>query len=380
MSRALNRQRNLLDFALSSLRRRKGKNLALLAVYTLIIFVIASLIFFVQSLKREAGLLLQDAPDLVVQRMLAGRHDLIPDRYAEKIAAIRGVEQVTPRRWGYYYDPVFGANYTLQVSDTSPLEPGNVVLGHSVAGIQRMKEGDLLTFRTSENLPLLLTVQRILPVAAELVAADLVLMSAQDFQAMFNFPAGQATDLAVTVGNPRELPTIAAKIADLLPDTRPILKSEILRTYDSVFDWRGGMMVVVLAMAGLAFFIFAWDKATGLSAEERREIGILKSIGWETGDVLLLKFWEGLVISLTAYLCGVLLAYAHVFFFDAGLFAPALKGWSVLYPTFRLTPFVDIYQLGVLFFLTVLPYTAATIVPSWVAATVDPDAAMRSAS
>ncbi|HYS42765.1 MAG TPA: FtsX-like permease family protein, partial [Geobacteraceae bacterium] len=194
----------------------------------------------------------------------------------------------------------------------------------------------------------------------------------------FAFPEGQATDLAVTVGNPRELTTIAAKIARQFPDTRPILKSEILRTYDSIFDWRGGMVVVILSVAILSFVIFAWDKATGLSAEERKEIGILKSIGWETGDVLLLKFWEGTVISLSAFLVGVILAYGHLFFFSASLFEHALKGWAVLYPRFRLTPAVDSYQLAVLFFLTVVPYAVATVIPSWRAATADPDAAMRS--
>jgi ABC-type lipoprotein release transport system permease subunit len=92
----------------------------------------------------------------------------------------------------------------------------------------------------------------------------------------------------------------------------------------------------------------------------------------------LLKFWEGIVISLTAFLVGVVLAYGHVFMFSAALFEHALKGWSVIYPQFRLTPVIDAYQLTVLFFLTVLPYTAATIVPAWLAATVPPDAAMRS--
>ena len=65
-------------------------------------------------------------------------------------------------------------------------------------------------------------------------------------------------------------------------------------------------------------------------------------------------------------------------FASAFLFAPALKGWSVIYPDFRITPFVDPYQVAVLFFLTVAPYTVATIIPSWQTAIVDPDSVMRS--
>lgn len=378
MNSPLNRHTNILDFALSSLLRRKTKNLSLLVVYTLIVFVIASLIFFVQALKHEAAQTLAEAPDLVVQRMIAGRHDLIPATYGQQISAIRGVRSVTPRLWGYYYDQVFGANYTLLVPENEVVEPGSIMIGAGVARNQRIKIDDMLTLKTSRNAPLLLTVQGIYPSSSELISSDLIVLSAEDFQEMFHLPPGQFTDLAVTVANPREQVTVATKIAELFPDTRPILKSEMLRTYDSLFEWRGGMMVVILAVAVLSFIIFAWDKATGLSAEERKEIGILKSIGWETSDVLQLKFWEGIVISLTAFLVGVVLAYGHVFFFSAALFEHALKGWSVIYPQFRLIPVVDAYQLTVLFFLTVLPYTAATIIPAWLAATVPPDAAMRS--
>jgi hypothetical protein len=99
MNAPLNRHSNILDFSLSSLLRRKSKNFSLLVVYTLIVFVIASLIFFVQALKREAAQLLKEAPDMVVQRMVAGRHDLIPSAYGEKISAIRGVTSVSPRLW-----------------------------------------------------------------------------------------------------------------------------------------------------------------------------------------------------------------------------------------------------------------------------------------
>ena len=96
----IQRHRNILDFALSSLLRRKGRNLALIGIYTLIVFVIASLIFFVQALKREARELLAQAPDMVVQRMVAGRHDPMPATQAEAIRAIRGVAEVQPQTLG----------------------------------------------------------------------------------------------------------------------------------------------------------------------------------------------------------------------------------------------------------------------------------------
>ena len=216
-----------------------------------------------------------------------------------------------------------------------------------------------------------------MPAESSLVAADLILISEKDFRKLFGVPDHFATDIVVETRNRREFETIAGKIRELLPDTRPVLRDEILRTYDALFDWRGGMIIIVLLGSVIAFIIFAWDKATGLSAEERREIGILKALGWETSDVLLIKFWEGAAISLISFLTGVMLAYLHVYFTEAKIFAPVLKGWAVLYPSFKLTPFINSYQLCSLFFLTVVPYTVATIVPSWRAAIIDPDAVMR---
>jgi ABC-type lipoprotein release transport system permease subunit len=378
MNPVISRQRHILDAALSSLMRRKGRNLALLAAYTLLVFIIASLLFFVQALKREAALLLQNAPDLVVQRMMAGRQDLVPLRYAERIAAIRGVGSVAPRLWGYYFDPVFSASYTL-IAPASPAQPrGTVTIGSALGRARQLQQGDFLTLMTYARVPLFLRVGRLLDSSSELLAADTMLLAETDFRELFRFPHGYATDLALTVTNPQETSTIAAKIIDLFPDTRPIRKDEMQRSYDAVFDWRGGMILVVLSVAILCFIILAWDKATGLSADERREIGILKSIGWDTGDVLLLKFWEGGAISLTAFMVGAILSYCHLFFFSAGLFEQAFKGWSVLYPRFRLVPVIDAYQFCILFFLTVVPYAAATVIPSWSAAAAPPDEAMRS--
>jgi len=377
MKRWIERQKNVIDFTLSSLLRRKGKNAALILVYTLVVFMAASVVFFTHSIKEEASILLKGSPEMVVQRMVAGRHELIPMSYADKIKEIRGVSGVRGRLWGYYYDPVIGANYTLIVPEEGQPNRGEIAIGQGISRTRLAFEGGTLEFRTHEGALINLEIKKVISSESELVSSDLLIVSEDDFRSLFGTPQNVATDLTLKIRNPREMNTIASKISEILPDTRQILKDEILRTYDAVFNWRGGMMIVILLGVLLAFIIFAWDKASGLSAEEKKEIGILKAIGWETSDVILMKFWEGMVVSLSSFLTGTLLAYGHVFFTSSALFEPALKGWAVLYPQFKLTPFIDVSQLSALFFLTVVPYTVATIIPSWRAATVDPDSVMR---
>ncbi len=377
MATWINRQKNILDFTLSCLFRRKGKNIALISVYTLVVFLLSSVIFFVHSIKKEASIILQGSPEMIMQRTVAGRHDPVPLRYAEEIRKIRGVNSARGRLWGYYYDPIIGANYTLMVPEDSPPVPGAIAIGEGISRTRLVFPGDNLEFRGFEGSIINLEIKTLLSSASELISSDLILVSEEDFRRILGVSGDTVTDISIKVRNQKEIPTIALKIATQFPDARIILREEILRTYDAVFNWRGGMMVVILAGALLAFIIFAWDKASGLSQEEKREIGILKAIGWETSDVILLKFWEGMVLSLSSFLTGVILAYIHVFFASSVLFEPALKGWAVLYPKFRLVPFIDFSQVATIFFLTVVPYTVATVIPSWRASIVDPDEVMR---
>jgi len=377
MIKAVERQRNILELVISSLLRRTGKNVALLVAYTLVVFSLASVMFFTQAIKREASILLTGSPEIIIQKLVAGRHDLIPLSYADRIKRIRGVESVQGRLWGYYFDQTARANYTLMVPQGLALGEEDIAIGGAIARVHELARGHRISFRSGDGQVLSFSIKGVFSPESELLSADLILISEAGFRRVFGVGADYATDLAVKVRNVKEIPTIAAKIADILPDTRPIQRGEILRTYEAVFDWRGGLLLVVLAGALLAFLIFAWDKAAGLSAEEKREIGILKAIGWETADILQMKFWEGVVISISSFLLGVLLAYFHVFLTSAPLLTPVLKGWSTLYPEFQLTPRIDAYQIAILFFLTVIPYTTATIIPSWRTATIDPDLVMR---
>lgn len=378
----------IIDYALTSLLRRKYKSLAIITAFTIVVSALASILLFSRSLQVEASYILDSAPDLVVQRTVGGRHDLIPLQYAEKIKKIPGIGSVIERYWGYYYDPLTKANYTIQgtsgdettlkmLEGRLPVERGECAIGAGVAEIKKTGIGGELILVDSSNTGVLYEVAGVFRSDSSLLTNDLIVLHDDVVIDFFGYPEGMATDIAVQVYNKSELQTAATKIKKMLPDSRPITKTEIVRTYEMVFNWRSGMMLTVFSAAVIAFCILSWDKATGISADEKQEIGILKAIGWDTSEVLALKFWEGLIISLTSFLLGTLIGYLHIFFFDAFFLAPVIKGWSVVFPDFHLTPHLDPYLLFTLAFLTVTPYVASTVIPSWKTAVTDPETIMR---
>ncbi|MDQ5881854.1 MAG: hypothetical protein QG616_1686, partial [Pseudomonadota bacterium] len=257
------KQRYLADFTLASLARRKTKNLGLLLVFSLLVFVLASVMLFTSALRHEATQVLANSPEVILQRMVAGRHDLIPPGYIERIGRIRGVQKTAGRLWGYYYDPVVKANYTfLGLTEDAPAS-GQIKVGNGLARYRGVQAGNVLSFRSYSGKLFSFTVDAVLPADSELISADLVLLAEADFRAFFDYPAAHWTDITLSVANPQEVRTVAQKLANALPDSRPILRDEVLRTYQSIFDWREGIVLALLSAAILAFAILAWDKASG---------------------------------------------------------------------------------------------------------------------
>ena len=143
------------------------------------------------------------------------------------------------------------------------------------------------------------------------------------------------------------------------------------------FDTRGGILGAMLMPALVAFLVLAWDRLTGVGPGERREIGALKAMGWQTRDVLVARLWENLAISVQGAMAGLIGAYLFVFHAHAPGLAKVLFGWSSLYPALQLAPAVTGSQILALACLVVLPFVAVSLVPAWRAATLDPLALLR---
>jgi len=386
------RHARILDFAISSMLRSRARSLVVIAVYAALVALFASLLVFVDALRRETRLLLGGAPDLIVQRIRGGRHELMPVSRAAAIRDIRGVSDAAPRVWGYTFDPPTGATLTLWAADSVPAGsldfqegalPGEgddavCVVGSGVAEARFLGTGDRLPLKTADGDLVAPRVTGIFSVASSLLTNDLVVLPGGTARRVLGMPADECTDLAVFVRNPREVDTVARKIAEAWPDARAISRQQILRTYDAVFDWRGGLWAAFLASLVAAFCVLVWDKASGLSAEQYREIGILRAVGWRSREVLELKVWEGAIVSTISVLTGLLAAQVHLVVFDGALFARILKGWSVLFPSFELAPRLDVFTGLLCLLLAAVPYIAATLVPAWRAAIIDPDTIIRS--
>jgi ABC-type lipoprotein release transport system permease subunit len=396
LPKGFEKQLNILDFSLSSLWRRKLKNLGIMFVFALVIFLLGSFQMLTGALTNSAKAVLVNTPEITIQKMSAGRQEAIPLTYADKLKSIFGIRSVIPRVWGYYFDESNLANFTVLALEHDAMpdgnkldltlahghfpkktEPGTAVIGRSVQHILGLDGRHTFSlFRPDLSLKSF-EVTGVFSRQTDLLSNDLIVMNLDDARDLFNMPASMATDLCVYVANPTEINNIAKKIAGLLPDTRVLTKSQIQKTYQVVFSWRSGLASICLLTALIAFAILAWDKASGLSPEEKREIGILKILGWETGDVLAVRFWESTLVSALAFIIGCTAAYIHVAFFDASLLKKVMVGWSVIHPPFKLVPTVTLADLLLIFSFSVLPYLGATVIPAWRCSTVPPDSAIR---
>jgi ABC-type lipoprotein release transport system permease subunit len=210
-----------------------------------------------------------------------------------------------------------------------------------------------------------------------LLTNDLVVLPTDDLRGVFGMDEGLCTDISVEVHNPSEVANVAEKILDRWPDARTITRTQILQTYDALFDWRGGLWTAMLMCCIAAFAILIWDKGTGLTEEEHRTIGLLKAIGWKSHEVMELKLLEGVVVSAISLMTGLIIAQVHLLCFDGFIFGRVIKGWSVLFPSFAINPDLDLTTLLICVALTAVPYAAASLIPSWRASVADPDTVLR---
>ncbi|WP_026998556.1 ABC transporter permease [Eisenibacter elegans] len=376
-----------LQYALQSLWRRPWRVVAIIGVYTLVVGFYASVVFFVNALQQESDRALGHLPELWVQQLAGGRLVPMKQSWVDSLQGIRGVRQIQPRLWGYNYDSPTGAVFTLMAADTLPpeglsllktlpqgqrLQPETAWVGTGLLEMRELALGDDITLFDDSGEIRSFRIVGAFEAAADLLTRDLIVLHPYSARKMLGLAEDEITDLAISIHNPDEINNIGRKIDRQFAGIRVVTADELRSTYTALFSWRGGLFTYGTLLSLLAFLILIWQQATGMTAEERRELGVLKAIGWEISDVLQVKFWEAIVLSFTATMLGMMLAYGHVFVLGAPMLKQLLMGWSVLYPQYVLHPTLDYASWLTILALSVVPYVAATVLPAWRAAIIPP--------
>ncbi len=387
----------LIEYAINTLLRNKFKNLFIFIVFTTLITILSSVFFISNSIKFELNQTLKSLPDITVTKMQAGRHTNINSEIVDEIIQIAGVTNAFPRVWGYYYFENARVNLSIigveqfeeQYKDilnkivedekyANIFKQDTMIIGNGVKKIfDENYYKKYFNFIKSDGTFKKVDIAGVFNSKLQLESNDTILLSKKLALEIFGMRENEATDIVVKVANPEEIFKVANKIRVNYPDTRVITNKDLEISYQNIFDYKGGLFLSLFIISLFTFFIIIYDKASGLSSEEKKEIGILKAIGWSIEDVLKQKFYEAFIISTLSYILGVLLALIFVYQLQAPLLSNIFTGYSMLKPEFRLSFVIDFNTLFLIFFLSIPIYIASVIVPTWRSATLEADKVIR---
>lgn len=365
---------------------RKSSSFVILFLITLMVFILSSVLNTTESMKRQLYSTLEELPDITVQKISGGRQKDIPLNLVEEILEIPGVRSVLPRFWGYYYFDFSGINFTVMGID--PFEPQ---YKNSLSKLVDNSEIDILLksdnwFLAGPGIKSIfkkigyVTESYILDSKGEylkLVPAgcfnedtlpfsnEIFFVSKDVAKKILGIDEGFATDIVVNVYNKEELVLLASKIRGLSSGLRTVTKEDIRNSYANLFNYKSGIFLILFSILIFNMFFIVFDKMTSVSTEEKVQIGVLKTVGWKTGDVLRMKFYESFIISSLGVLVGLSGSLVYVYVLKAPILANMFAGYNVLKMKFY---FPYSFDLKIFFtsVLGVIPfYISAVIIPSY---------------
>ncbi len=350
--------------------RRPGEVLLMSVAMAALVFVSATPLLVLQGLATTGDRVLDDSPSLVLRR--TGTSGFVPVPVDAGIAAARSVRGVTaarPRAWGLVagseaswmivgVDEMTGE--LLRGLDIAAPGPGQAVVGTGALAAPGMT---LTLVPAGGGPPEVLRVTASLPDRSDLVGHDLVLVAWDDAVRLLGLPPGTATDLALDVFHEGEESAIRPDLESAMPwPVRIAGRTDERKSLATALARLGGVASMVLAPAvlGLVLLVLAGARdGTG----RRKEVGLLKAVGWTTGDLVRLRLLRALVLAVPGIVAGLVAAFAVAIRPGLpGLVAPWM-GWKGIGP--RL--FLD--GTGV---VTVLVGVAGAVLAPWLVATLWP--------
>jgi len=390
----LQKHANLARYALDSIFRFRTRTIATVLSLIIALTILGAVAFISDGLSREAELSTLFAPDVTVQMMQAGRQVPFPMTQVQNITDIAAVTKVIPRVWGYVYvknkiytvmsiDPgntviPVGIDFTIRLGRfLQPNDSDSVVVGDYFASAFRVNINDSLTLYNESQQPFNYTVVGIFSMNVNLYTSDLVLMPIQNARDLFSISSDYATDLCVYTETSAQARTAATSIVERVPSARVLTRAALKDALVTAYGARSGFISTVWYILLLSVIMVALNQASAVSAESKREVGILKSLGFSTLDVLEVRLAESVILGLISASISVFSAVIYDVILGAPVIRDFMLGWASVYPTFPLPIIMQASSVGILYAVALFPLLVGSLVPAWKSAITEPDTAMR---
>ncbi|WP_459919056.1 ABC transporter permease [Desulfocicer niacini] len=344
---------------------------------TVTVAILGTLLLFPRAVHDTLNTLLKSTPSIILRRADATGFSPILVQTSVRVAEnVVGVVSVRPRIWGLVNGPqgqltIMGVRKdempkALADQLTQLPDPGQVIIGF---GVSTGLSADTLQLEgaVSQNYQV---IDR-LPEKTSLFTHDLVLMDPDDARQLIGLPKDYATDLAIDVFHENEQEAILSDLIASFP--WPVQCVTRLQSQGlSAGRWNRGRALVTIAVipAVLALCLLVAVN-TRKSMGRQSDLGIMKAMGWTTGNIVVFQLYRELFVCLPSAAAGICFSFLLVYGPGVGWLADFFLGWKTIPPSLYLETTGAATVVLEVTALILVPVIAAAFLPALKGATAD---------
>ena len=372
------------------LHKQKTKYISIFILATLTIFLLSTVIFIKSSLQNEILKTLESHNDFIIQREFGGRIFDIENQLEDKLRNIYGVKNITKRVYGRYkflsedvYFTIIGVDFSNLNKELKNLGLQNISNDEMIVGfevdnlLKKYKYTNYYDFFLPNKEIKKVKIAKVLEKESNIISSDIIILDINLARDILGINRDFSTNIAFDVPNELERTNIKQKLQRLDLDLNIIQKEDILKKYETIFNYKGGVFLILYLVVLFAFIMILYQRYSQVSINERKQIAIFKAIGYSVRDIIKIKMSENFVVAFVSYLFGVLLAYFFVFILNAPILKNIFIDFSNIKNDFIIYPYIEFSTFVTLFLFFMVLFLSSVLIPVWKISAINPYESLR---
>lgn len=372
------------------LHKQKTKYISIFILATLTIFLLSTVIFIKSSLQNEILKTLESHNDFIIQREFGGRIFDIENQLEDRLKNIYGVKNITKRVYGRYkflsedvYFTIIGVDFSNLNKELKNLGLQNISNDEMIVGfevdnlLKKYKYTNYYDFFLPNKEIKKVKIAKVLEKESNIISSDIIILDINLARDILDINRDFSTNIAFDVPNELERTNIKQKLQRLDLDLNIIQKEDILKKYETIFNYKGGVFLILYLVVLFAFIMILYQRYSQVNINERKQIAIFKAIGYSVRDIIKIKMSENFVVAFVSYLFGVLLAYFFVFILNAPILKNIFIDFSNIKNDFIIYPYIEFSTFVTLFLFFMVLFLSSVLIPVWKISAINPYESLR---